>query len=107
MINLVIVEHFFQNEKLFTAKNTLAFYFQILMFIWLWSLLYFFLIILFFSPNLAEYSKDLPTYLQYCKDVVFAGVEPLYKDPTFIEELWDFYEKNREVMYIDFRSLAA
>ncbi|XP_021763385.1 TATA box-binding protein-associated factor RNA polymerase I subunit B-like [Chenopodium quinoa] len=43
-----------------------------------------------------EYSKDLPTYLQYCKDVVFAGVEPLYKDPTFIEELWDFYEKNRE-----------
>ncbi|KAL2944930.1 TATA box-binding protein-associated factor RNA polymerase I subunit B [Bienertia sinuspersici] len=43
-----------------------------------------------------EYSKDLPTYLQYCKDVVFAGLEPLYKDPTLIEELWDFYEKNRE-----------
>lgn len=45
-----------------------------------------------------EHSKDLPTYLQYCKDIVFAGVEPLYKDPTLIEELWDFYEKNREDM---------
>ncbi|XP_010691467.2 TATA box-binding protein-associated factor RNA polymerase I subunit B [Beta vulgaris subsp. vulgaris] len=43
-----------------------------------------------------EYSKDLPTYLRYCKDVIFAGSEPLYKDPTLIEELWEFYEKNRE-----------
>ncbi|XP_074295868.1 TATA box-binding protein-associated factor RNA polymerase I subunit B-like isoform X2 [Silene latifolia] len=46
--------------------------------------------------NTYGYSKDLPTYLQYCKDVVFAGLEPLYKDPDLIEELWEFYLKNRE-----------
>ncbi|XP_074287033.1 TATA box-binding protein-associated factor RNA polymerase I subunit B-like isoform X1 [Silene latifolia] len=48
--------------------------------------------------NRYEYSKDLPTYLQYCKDVVFVGLEPLYKDPVLIDELWDFYQKNREGM---------
>ncbi|KAK9665593.1 hypothetical protein RND81_14G122100 [Saponaria officinalis] len=48
--------------------------------------------------NSYDYSKDLPTYLQYCKDVVFAGLEPLYKDLDLIEELWDFYQKNREVV---------
>ncbi|KAL9225929.1 hypothetical protein vseg_001803 [Gypsophila vaccaria] len=48
--------------------------------------------------NRYEYAKDLPTYLQYCKDVVFAGLEPLYKDPDLIEELWDFYQKNREAV---------
>ncbi|KAL8112007.1 hypothetical protein AgCh_019640 [Apium graveolens] len=26
------------------------------------------------------YSKGMPTYLQYCKDVVFAGVEPSFED---------------------------
>jgi hypothetical protein len=45
---------------------------------------------------LTEYSKDLPTYLQYCKDVVFAGLEPAFEDheeKRLIEEFWDFYEK--------------
>ncbi|XP_044488554.1 uncharacterized protein LOC123213227 [Mangifera indica] len=27
-----------------------------------------------------EYSKDLPTYLQYCKDIVFDGLEPPHDD---------------------------
>lgn len=46
-----------------------------------------------------EYSKDLPTYLQYCKDVVFAGLEPAFEDheeKRLIEEFWDFYEKESE-----------
>ncbi|KAI8023753.1 TATA box-binding protein-associated factor RNA polymerase I subunit B [Camellia lanceoleosa] len=45
-----------------------------------------------------EYSKDLPTYLQYCKDVVFAGLEPSFEDieeEKLIEELWDFYEAKK------------
>lgn len=43
-----------------------------------------------------EYSKDLPTYLQYCKDVVFAGLEPSYvhfKEANIIEKLWEFYQE--------------
>ncbi|KAM7490996.1 hypothetical protein LguiA_033917 [Lonicera macranthoides] len=45
-----------------------------------------------------EYSKDLPTYLQYCKDVVFAGLEPSLEDheeQKIIEDLWDFYQKRK------------
>lgn len=45
-----------------------------------------------------EYSKDLPSYLQYCKDVVFAGVEPSFEDieeSKIIEEFWDFYQKQQ------------
>lgn len=47
---------------------------------------------------LAEYSKDLPSYLQYCKDVVFAGVEPSFEDieeSKIIEEFWDIYQKQQ------------
>lgn len=43
-----------------------------------------------------EYSKDLPTYLQYCKDVVFSGLEPSIEDheeEKIIDDLWDFYQK--------------
>ncbi|KAK4786944.1 hypothetical protein SAY86_010777 [Trapa natans] len=46
-----------------------------------------------------EYSKDLSTYLQYCKDVVFAGLEPSYEDyeeERSIEQLWEFYQKNKD-----------
>ncbi|KAK3002325.1 hypothetical protein RJ639_021580 [Escallonia herrerae] len=45
-----------------------------------------------------EFSKDLPTYLQYCKDVVFAGLEPSFEDceeQKMIEDLWDFYQKKK------------
>lgn len=27
-----------------------------------------------------EYSRDLPTYLQYCKDVVFCGLNSPFED---------------------------
>lgn len=43
-----------------------------------------------------EYSKDLATYLQFCKDVVFAGVKPSlenHEEEKIIESLWDYYEK--------------
>ncbi|XP_057484743.1 TATA box-binding protein-associated factor RNA polymerase I subunit B [Actinidia eriantha] len=46
-----------------------------------------------------EYSKDLPTYLQYCKDVVFAGLEPPFDDleeEKIINELWDFYQERKD-----------
>lgn len=49
----------------------------------------------------AEYSKDLPTYLKYCKDVVFAGLEPPHDDPEeaiMIEKFWKFYQ-NEKVNY--------
>ncbi|XP_057981358.1 TATA box-binding protein-associated factor RNA polymerase I subunit B-like [Malania oleifera] len=47
----------------------------------------------------SEYSKDLPTYLQYCKDVVFAGLEPSfenYEEEKIIEQLWDFYQNQKD-----------
>ncbi|XP_010258361.1 PREDICTED: TATA box-binding protein-associated factor RNA polymerase I subunit B isoform X2 [Nelumbo nucifera] len=46
-----------------------------------------------------EYTKDLQTYLRYCKDVVFAGLEPTIEDneeEKIIEQLWDFYEKQED-----------
>ncbi|KAJ0095455.1 hypothetical protein Patl1_15933 [Pistacia atlantica] len=46
-----------------------------------------------------EYSKDLPTYLQYCKDVVFAGLEPPHDDheeTRMIEQFWNFYQDEKE-----------
>ncbi|KAF8407261.1 hypothetical protein HHK36_006388 [Tetracentron sinense] len=42
-----------------------------------------------------EYSKDLPTYLKYCKDVVFAGLAPSFEaneEKKIIEQLWNTYE---------------
>ncbi|CAK9136350.1 unnamed protein product [Ilex paraguariensis] len=47
-----------------------------------------------------DYSKDLPTYLQYCKDVVFAGLEPSFEDheeEKIIEDFWDFYQSQKSV----------
>lgn len=49
---------------------------------------------------LTEYSKDLPTYLKYCKDVVFAGLEPSlgsYEETNMMEILWKHYQ-NEEVI---------
>lgn len=46
-----------------------------------------------------EYSKDLKTYLKFCKDVVFAGVElsSLDNEYKMIEEFWNFYENEKEL----------
>ncbi|XP_004152882.1 TATA box-binding protein-associated factor RNA polymerase I subunit B isoform X2 [Cucumis sativus] len=47
-----------------------------------------------------EYSKDLPTYLQYCKDVAFAGSESLFIDDhdeqKMIEKLWNYYQNEKD-----------
>ncbi|KAJ9546924.1 hypothetical protein OSB04_019467 [Centaurea solstitialis] len=44
----------------------------------------------------SDHCKDLQTYLEYCKDVVFAGVELSFEDheeQQIIEDLWNFYQK--------------
>ncbi|WJX21186.1 hypothetical protein P8452_10649 [Trifolium repens] len=49
--------------------------------------------------DIHEYSKDLPTYLKYCKDVVFAGLEPSYgnhEEKNMMETLWKHYQ-NEEI----------
>ncbi|KAJ1440932.1 Transcription initiation factor Rrn7, Zinc-finger [Sesbania bispinosa] len=46
-----------------------------------------------------EYSKDLPTYLKYCRDVVFAGSESSYgnhEEENMIEHLWNFYQNEED-----------
>ncbi|KAL6517349.1 hypothetical protein OROMI_033050 [Orobanche minor] len=46
------------------------------------------------------YSCDLPSYLQYCKDVVFSGLRPSYEnleEEKLMEEFWDFYLKNKDI----------
>ncbi|KAL6969597.1 hypothetical protein U1Q18_029307 [Sarracenia purpurea var. burkii] len=46
-----------------------------------------------------EYSNDLPSYLQYCRDVVFAGLGPSFEDfeeEKIIEELWGFYQNQKD-----------
>ncbi|XP_054824791.1 TATA box-binding protein-associated factor RNA polymerase I subunit B [Prosopis cineraria] len=45
------------------------------------------------------YSKDLSTYLQYCKDVVFAGLEPSFEnheEEKMIEFSWNFYQNEKD-----------
>ncbi|XP_047323956.1 TATA box-binding protein-associated factor RNA polymerase I subunit B [Impatiens glandulifera] len=42
-----------------------------------------------------EYSKDLPAYLNHCKNVLFAGVGPSFdnrEEERLIEDLWDIYQ---------------
>jgi hypothetical protein len=54
----------------------------------------------FFFPFLfLEYSKDWPTYLKYCKDGVFVGLEPSYahEEQNMMENLWKHYQ-NEEVI---------
>ncbi|CAI9762339.1 unnamed protein product [Fraxinus pennsylvanica] len=51
-----------------------------------------------------EYSRDLPSYLQYCKDVVFSGSQPSFEDheeEKLIEELWDFYHNSKDAETLD------
>ncbi|KAK7291153.1 hypothetical protein RIF29_06071 [Crotalaria pallida] len=45
--------------------------------------------------NNHEYSKDLPTYLQYCTDVAFAGSEPSFEEINMVEYIWKIF-KNEE-----------
>ncbi|TMW85721.1 hypothetical protein EJD97_022665 [Solanum chilense] len=42
-----------------------------------------------------DFSKDLQSYLLYCKNVVFAGLEPAYDDheeEKLIDDFWNFYK---------------
>ncbi|XP_049407983.1 TATA box-binding protein-associated factor RNA polymerase I subunit B-like [Solanum stenotomum] len=51
-----------------------------------------------FSCNAREFSKDLHSYLPYCKDVVFAGLGPAYDDhevKKLIEVFWDSYQSRK------------
>ncbi|XP_065861384.1 TATA box-binding protein-associated factor RNA polymerase I subunit B [Euphorbia lathyris] len=46
-----------------------------------------------------EFTKDLPSYLEYCKDVVFAGEGSSHVDHNeqeLIERLWDIYQNAKE-----------
>lgn len=42
---------------------------------------------------LTDYSRDLKSYLKYCRNVIFAGMTSLYDEETLIERLWEMYEK--------------
>ncbi|KAL9670811.1 hypothetical protein QQ045_008369 [Rhodiola kirilowii] len=47
--------------------------------------------------NSYEYSKDLPTYLNYCETVIFAGTElSNYDEKTIAEEFRDIYQNKPE-----------
>lgn len=44
------------------------------------------------------YCHDLSSYLQYCKDVVFSGLQPSFEDleeEKLLEEFWDLYQNNK------------
>ncbi|KAK6242752.1 hypothetical protein SCA6_008141 [Theobroma cacao] len=49
--------------------------------------------------KLTDLSKSMPTYLQFCQDVVFAGSElPLdfyHEEKGLIDKFWDFYQKEK------------
>lgn len=47
--------------------------------------------------DIHDYSKDLPTYLKYCRDVIFAGQRTSYEEDYFIEQLWNVYENQEDV----------
>ncbi|KAJ8615271.1 hypothetical protein MRB53_034643 [Persea americana] len=44
-----------------------------------------------------DYSKDLLSYLKYCKDVVFAGLTTSFEEDNFIEQLWNLYETQEDI----------
>ena len=53
----------------------------------------------------AEYSKDLPTYLKYCRDVVFDGSKERsydnYEKQRMIEILRNFYQNEKVIEDLD------
>ncbi|GAB2295806.1 hypothetical protein Dimus_029961 [Dionaea muscipula] len=62
-----------------------------------------------YNINGLEYTEDLPTYLQYCRDVVFSGLELRIDDYTeekMIQKLWDNYTNRQKVtlVYSEFSS---
>lgn len=47
----------------------------------------------------SDHGNDLKTYLEYCKDVVFAGGELSFEDheeDQIIEDLWNYYQKKED-----------
>lgn len=47
-----------------------------------------------------EYSADLTSYLQYCKDVVFAGSGSSFEDyeeEKLMEDLWSLYQNQKDI----------
>ncbi|KAJ8623786.1 hypothetical protein MRB53_032316 [Persea americana] len=44
-----------------------------------------------------DYSKDLLSYLKYCKDVVYTGLTTSFEEDNFIEQLWNLYETQDRV----------
>lgn len=55
-----------------------------------------------------EYSKGMLTYLQYCKDVIFAGVGPSFEDieeTKIIEEFWILYQRRMVSLSLLLRSI--
>ncbi|XP_051149328.1 TATA box-binding protein-associated factor RNA polymerase I subunit B [Andrographis paniculata] len=54
--------------------------------------------------DLPAYSRDLSSYLQYCKDVVFAGLRPSYEDleeEKLISDFWEFYQSHKPSTPVD------
>eukprot|EP00268_Persea_americana_P004914 TRINITY_DN11614_c1_g1_i6.p1 TRINITY_DN11614_c1_g1~~TRINITY_DN11614_c1_g1_i6.p1 ORF type:complete len:427 (-),score=63.14 TRINITY_DN11614_c1_g1_i6:997-2277(-) len=47
--------------------------------------------------HMFDYSKDLLSYLKYCKDVVFAGLTTSFEEDNFIEQLWNLYETQEDI----------
>ncbi|GLU17078.1 hypothetical protein SLE2022_334740 [Rubroshorea leprosula] len=47
-----------------------------------------------------DYSRNLPTYLQFCKDVIFAGLEPplefYQEEQSLIDQFWEFYQNEKD-----------
>ncbi|KAE8653710.1 serine/threonine-protein phosphatase BSL3-like [Hibiscus syriacus] len=47
-----------------------------------------------------DLSKSMPSYLQFCKDVVFAGSEPavdfFHEEKTLIDKLWNYYQEEKD-----------
>ncbi|KAL8052311.1 hypothetical protein ABFX02_06G201824 [Erythranthe guttata] len=57
-----------------------------------------------------EYSNDLLSYLQYCKDVVFSGLQSSNEGPLekeLLEEFWDFYQNNKAAKTSDNQSTCS
>ena len=49
---------------------------------------------------LADFTRDLPSYLQYCDEVVFCGAGSSHmnhREDELIEKLWDFYQSEKVI----------
>ncbi|OMO79041.1 hypothetical protein CCACVL1_13940 [Corchorus capsularis] len=51
------------------------------------------------DTDVKNLSKSMPTYLQFCQDVVFAGSEPsmdfYHEEKSLIDKFWEFYQKEK------------